>query len=127
MTINSLQLNSSTIFAGLGTSTFTVVTAGLYTVDVASTIPHIAAGSSSDSTATAGGSALQIVINQNGSAKLTVGGAATNPTPTQPTLGGRVSLQCAAADVLTVVLTSANAVDAALNAVKTVINLFQGE
>jgi hypothetical protein len=124
---NSLQLNTSTVFAGLGTSTFTVVTAGLYTVRFKSTLPYIAAGTSNNSTVTAGGSALQVVVNQNGSPVLTVGGSATNPTPTQPSLGSSVVINCAAADVITVVLSSANAVDALPNSVKTIINLFQGE
>lgn len=124
---NSLQMNTSTVFAGLGTSTFTVVTAGLYTVQIKSTIPCLAAGSSNNSTVTAGGSALQIVVNNNGSPVLTVGGSGANPTPTQQSIGGSVVIQAAAADVITVVLTSANAVDALPNAVKSIINLFQGE
>lgn len=124
---NSLQLNNSNVFAGLGTATFTVVTAGLYTVAFKSTLPYLAAGSLGDSTVTAGGSALQVVVNLNGSAKLTVGGSATNPTPTQASMGSSVVISCAASDIITVVLTSANAVDAVPNAVKTIINLFQGE
>lgn len=127
MTINSLQLNTSTVFAGLGTSTFTVVTTGLYTVAFKSTLPYQASGSSNDSSVTTGGSSLQVVVNQDTGggpvAKLTVG----SPSPTQPLLGGSVSLLCTAGDVLTVVLTSAAAADNALNAVKTIINLFQGE
>lgn len=39
MTINSLQLNTSTPFTGLGTQTFNVVTTGLYTVGLNVTIP----------------------------------------------------------------------------------------
>lgn len=124
---NSLQLNTSTVFAGLGTSTFTVITAGLYTVQFKATLPYLAAGSPGNSTVTSGGSALQVVINQNGSPVLTAGGASTNPTPTQPSLGGSVVISAAASDVITVVLSSANAVDALPNAVKTIINLFQGE
>jgi hypothetical protein len=116
-------LNTSTVFAGLGTNTFTVVTPGLYTVAFTSTIPYRAAGSSLDSSSTAGGSSLQVVVNLNGSPALTIG----SPSPTQPSLGGSVHLQCAASDVITVVLSSAAAADNALNAVKTIINLFQGE
>jgi hypothetical protein len=124
---NSLQLNTSTVFAGLGTSTFTVVTAGLYTCAFTSTIPHLEKGGPGDSTSTVGGSGLQVVINQNGSPVLTIGGSATNPTPYQPSLGGSVRIQAAVNDVITVVLTSSNAVDAQPNAVKTTINLYQGE
>lgn len=128
MTINSLQLNSSTPFAGLGTATFNVLTAGLYTVDCQSTIPYNASGNSLRTDQTSPfASALQIVINLNGGPVLTVGGASTNPTPTQPSLGGRTVILCAASDVITVVLSSANAVDATPNAVKSIINVFQGE
>lgn len=125
---NSIQLNSSTVFAGLGTSSFTVVTAGLYTLAVQSTIPYNASGSSLRSDQTSpNASALQIVVNQNGSPVLTLGGTGANPSPTQPAIGGSVRIQAAAADVIAVVLSSANAVDATPNAVKTVINLYQGE
>ena len=123
MTINSLQLNNSTVFAGLGTNTFTVVTAGLYTCSFKASIPYQASGGSGDSTTISGGSSLQVVINQNGTPKLTIG----SPSPYQAIMGGSVSLQCAASDVITVVLTSAAANDNALNAVKTTINLYQGE
>jgi len=44
MTINSLQVNTSTVVAGLGTQTFNVVTAGLYTCEFKSFIPYLAAG-----------------------------------------------------------------------------------
>lgn len=39
MTINSLQLNTSTPFTGLGTQTFNVTTTGLYTLGLNITIP----------------------------------------------------------------------------------------
>lgn len=119
----ALQLNNgSTVFSGLGTSTFTVVTAGLYTVDFKSFVPYIASGSSADSTAAAP-SALSVVVNLNGSPALTSGA----PSATQPLVNGKVTMGCVAADVITVVLSSANAADNALNAVKSIINLYQGE
>lgn len=124
---NSLQLNVSTPVCGLGTQTFTVVTAGLYTCAVNFTIPYVPAGSSANSASVVGQSGLQIVVNQNGSPALTLGGSATNPTPSQPSLGGSVRIQASAADTITVVLSSSNAVDAALNAVKGTVNLYQGE
>lgn len=124
---NSIQVNESSVFAGLGTATFTVVTAGLYTVAFTTTIPSVEAGGPGDSTTTAGGSALSVVINQDTGggpvAKLTV----ASPSPYQRSTGGKVVLQCAAADVITVVLSSSAAVDKAANAVKTIINLYQGE
>lgn len=49
MTINSLQLNDSTVVAGLGTQTFNVVTAGLYTLSFKSFLPYLASGSAPQS------------------------------------------------------------------------------
>lgn len=123
MTINSIPLNVSAPFAGLGTATFNVVTAGLYTCAFVSTIPYIASGSSNNSTVTTGGSALSVVINQNGSPLFT----SAAPSPTQPQVAGKVSFQAAVSDVITVVFSSANAVDNVPNAVKTIINLYTGE
>ena len=82
---------------------------------------------SANSSSTTGQSGLQVVVNQNGSPVLTVGGSSTNPTPTQPSIGSSVRIQCAASDTLTVVLSSSNAVDSTLNAVKGIINVYQGE
>lgn len=125
---NTLLLNSGNPVAGLGTSTYTVLTAGEYTVGIKSTIPRDPGGSSLFSSQVSPfASALQIVINQNGSPVLTIGGSSTNPTPTQPSLGSSISLLCAAGDVLTVVLSSANAIDSQPNAVKSTITLYQGE
>lgn len=126
MAINSLQLNNSSPFAGLGTATFNVVTAGLYTVTCQSTIPFEQGTSNSSSVTPSTSSALQIVINQNGTPLVTVGGSATNPTPTQPSISASARIQAAASDVLTVVLSSANAIDAQANSVKSTINVFQG-
>lgn len=50
-----------------------------------------------------------------------------NPTPTQPIMGGSVTIQASAADVISVVLSSLSTADNALNAVKTIVNLFAGE
>ncbi len=120
---NGLQLNNSTVFAGLGTASYTVVTSGLYTVEFKATIPYRAAGTAGYSDNTTGASALQVVVNLNGSPVLTV----ANPSSNQPLVGGVVSIGCVATDVITVVLTSSAVADAAPNAVKTTINLFQGE
>jgi hypothetical protein len=250
MTINSLQLNQSTVVGGLGTQTFNVVTAGLYNLSFKSFIPYLAAGgppvttqpsaASSDVTYTADtagslnstfytfysagdlqgfyvwfninsagvdpaptgltgiqvagatgatantlASAARTAIAANSAAAsyFTVSGgtshviltnkqvgtctgaadgtAATSftfsntagsygvpaisgldvvikqgstvlarygfPTPTQPIMGGSVVISASAADVLTVVLSSLSSADSALNAVKSIINLYQGE
>jgi hypothetical protein len=127
MATNSLQLNTSSPVAGLGTSTYNVALAGMYSVNVQSTLPFEQGTFNNSSVVPPVTSGLQIVINQNGSPMVTVGGSATNPTPTQPSMGASAKLQCAASDVITVVLSSANAIDNQPNSVKSTINLYQGE
>jgi hypothetical protein len=109
-----LNTDQAQPFSGLGTWTFTVVTAGQYTLSCQATLPL--------------GSNLQIVLAQTGSASnsVTVGGSSTNPSATQPALGTSTKFQCAAGDVLTVTLTSSNAVDSLPNGVSGTINLFLG-
>lgn len=68
-------------------------------------------------------SGLDVVIKQGS----TVLGRFGFPTPTQPIMGGSVLVQAAASDVLTIVLSSLSTADNALNAVKTIVNLYQGE
>lgn len=50
----------------------------------------------------------------------------SNPAPTQAILGGSVRVQASAGDEITVVLSSLSTADAAPNAVKGIINIFQG-
>ena len=129
MTINSLQVNNSQPWSGLGTATVNIPTTGIYTLNVQSSIPCQSAGSSASSSSTVGQSGLTITITNTTTSTtlLTLGGSATNPTPTQSSLSGAVSFQATAADVITVAFTSANAVDAVPNAVKAVITLYQGK
>ncbi len=54
MTINSLQLNTSTPFCGLATQTYNVVTTGNYTIDVKAFLPYLAAGSPPQTTSPSG-------------------------------------------------------------------------
>jgi hypothetical protein len=68
-------------------------------------------------------SGLDVVIKQGSTVLARYG----FPTPTQPLMSGSVLIQATAADVLTVVLSSLSTADNAANAVKTIINLFQGE
>lgn len=51
----------------------------------------------------------------------------SQPTPTQASLSGSTTVQCTAGDVITVVTSSLATADAALNAVKGVINVYLGE
>ncbi len=123
---NSLQLNQSNPVAGLGTFSYTVVTAGPYTVSAQATIPRDPGSQLNSAQASPFASALQIVIKQNASAIVTIGGSSTNPTQNQPSLGSSARINAQAGDVLSVVLSSANAVDNFPNNVKTVIDLYQG-
>lgn len=109
---NDLQLNKAIPLEGLGDFTYTVVTAGSYTVGIKSTLPA--------------NSALSIVIKQNSTTRLTIGGATGNPTPTQQAIGTSYSQYFAASDVIHVVLSSSASVDALPNSVKSTINLFLG-
>jgi hypothetical protein len=126
---NSLGLNANEV-AGLGTFSYTVPVggAGLYTLSCQSTLPFEQGTFNNSSVTPSVASALQIVLSQTGSASvsITIGGSATNPTPTQPAMGTSGRFQCAAGDVLSVALTSANAIDAAPNNVKSIVNLYQG-
>ena len=124
---NGLQLNESTPVAGLGTWTYTVVTAGLYSVKTNFTIPYQPAGSSNNSASTAGQSGLTITLKQNTTTLVTAGGSSANPTPNQPTLGASTTINAAAGDTISVVTSSSNAVDQGLNAIKGIVNLYSGE
>lgn len=251
MTINSLQMNQSTVVGGLGTQTFNVVTTGLYTVSFKSFVPYIASGSQPATTSpsanvtditcaadsagsrndtyfvfytagnlrgyyvwfninsagtdpevagltgievagatnanatTLGGAARTAIAASSAASYVTVSGATSHviltqlnpgtltaaangaggasagasfsvtaagsygdpaisglnvvinngstvlarygfPSPTQPILGGSVTTTLTAADVITVVLSSLSTADNALNAVKTIVNLYQG-
>lgn len=108
---NDLVLNGSSPFAGLGTQSYTIPITGAYEVSVQTTLPP--------------NSGVQIAIKLNGSSQVTVGGAASNPTTTQPSIGAQARIQCTAADVVAVVLSSSSSVDTMANALKSNITLFQ--
>lgn len=94
---------------GLNTISTTVPYAGLYSVSGKITLPTLVDGS--------GASSLVITVNQNGSPVYTgLAGAE----------GFYTTLNCAALDVIAVVPSSSAAVDAALNAIKLVISITQG-
>src|SRR5260221_10271551 len=46
---NALQLNQSTVVGGLGTQSYTITTAGLYTLECKSFIPYFPSGSPAQS------------------------------------------------------------------------------
>lgn len=70
-------------------------------------------------------SGLNVVI-YGGSGGTTVLARYGFPSPTQPILGGSVQIAATAADIINVTLSSLSSADSALNAVKTIINLYQG-
>ena len=106
-----LPINDSSPLSGLVTTTTTITVAGPYYLSCYSTIPL--------------GSGLQIQVAQNGTPIYTIGGASTNPSATQQSLGGNAYFSAALNDVITCALTSSNAVDALPNAVKSTITLTQ--
>lgn len=68
-------------------------------------------------------SGLVVQLKQNSTVLATY----SNPSPTQPIMGGSVTIQAVAADVITFVASSLSTADNALNAVKSIVNLYQGE
>lgn len=75
----------------------------------------------SDGTPAASG--CSIVIKQNTTVKATI----AFPSPTQQIMGGSVVVNCSVGDTVSVILSSQSTADAALNAVKSIINLYAGE
>jgi hypothetical protein len=126
---NSLGLVSNQV-AGLGTFSYTIPVGagGLYTLGCESTLPYEQGTYNFSSVIPFVASALQIVLAQTGSVNtsITIGGLATNPTPTQPSLGTSGRFQCVAGDVLSVALSSVNASDHQPISIKSVVNLYQG-
>lgn len=135
---NVLFLNQPTQGVGLPSYTFTIPAAstaypfggaGLYNVKVQLSVTNSVigegAGSGLDPTIrqVVTPSAVQYVVNQNGS-----------PVYTSPALTpfqiaeqiNKVPLNCAVSDVITIVFSSANAIDAQLNTVKSIVSLEQG-
>lgn len=109
---NSLQATLSQPVAGLGDFTFTVVDAGDYTVRVKTTIPL--------------NSELELEILLNSDSKFDTGGEDDDPSPTQQSMGGSATFAADAGDVIHVVLSSSADSDNLPNAVKSVIDIYQG-
>ena len=104
----TLLLNQPFVFCGLGTLTQTIAATGLYNVHVELTETPP--------------SGLVVTVTQNGSTKYT----SPTITPTQSAQQFKTELSCTAADVINVVLSSASAVDALLNTVKSTVTIGQG-
>lgn len=93
------------VISGLGTFTTSVPVAGIYGVDVKLSLPTLSDGAFDNS-------AVVTVIKQNSSTIYT--GVAGGE-------GAKVVLNCAASDTISVLTSSASAVDNVLNAVKGVV------
>lgn len=128
-----LFLNKSYVFNGLGTLTHTISTAGLYYAKSQTTVPSAVAGGSGAGSGSpnvppgltpAVASGVVITVTQNGSTVY------TSPTlsPTQNNLEFKTQtpLNCAANDVINIVITSSTASDQGLSGVKTVASIGQG-
>lgn len=68
-------------------------------------------------------SGLVVVMKQNN----TVLGTVSNPSPTQPMMGGKVQAACSANDTLSFVLSSQSPSDSTLNSIKSILNIYLGE
>lgn len=105
---NILLINQPFVFCGLGTLSYTIPSTDLYNVHVElSEVPP---------------SGLSVVVNVAGSPVFT----APVITPTQGGQQFKFSKQFTAADAVTVVLASSQAIDQQLNTVKSTITIGQG-
>lgn len=106
-----LAINKSVVVPGLGTYTHTIPSgqAGLH---------YFSAVSSENPP-----SGLSIVINQNGSPVY----SSSSPAAAQKIVSAMGIINCAASDVITVVISSSSVIDEQANTVSTIINLRQGQ
>lgn len=105
-----LLQNIPFVTVGLGTYSYTTPSAGVYWLRLTSTeVPP---------------SGISIVVNQNGSPIFT----APALSPTQGAIQfSLLNILCAAADSITIVLSSSNASDNMLNTVKTTVSIGNGQ
>ncbi len=123
----TLSSIASTPVVGLAEQDFVAPATGIYTVQVKYWVPHVPAGTSAYSDSIVGQSSLQVLVKLNSTTKLTIGGAAGDPSPTQPYVSGSVQISATAGDTIKVIPSSAAAIDNQLNSVKGIINIFAGE
>lgn len=109
---NLLKPNASNPVEGLATWVYAVETTGPWTCNIKSTLPY--------------NSGLGIFIHSNSVELIAEGFAATNPTPTQTSMGAGTTAYFTAGDTVSVILSSTAAADMQPNAVKSVIDLFFG-
>lgn len=107
---NTLIINKPFVLNGLPTWTYTVPTAGagLYSVHVESSESPV--------------SGVSILVKKGGVTQYT----AATLSPTQGAIQFKFGMLLTDADVITVVMASANAIDNQLNSVKTTVTIQQG-
>lgn len=107
-----MAFNQSFEIAGLTSIDTAVPTAGVYVVSGKLQIPRLASGSTGVS------AAVVTITNRTGPVTLYTGTAGAD--------GFETTALCAAADVIRVAITSANAADQDVNAVKTQVGISSG-
>lgn len=100
-----LKSDQSNVFTGLGTSTFTVMTAG----------PHFVAAQCTDVPPTG----LTFTVQFNGTPIAT----ATSPNSISQTLGINASTNCTVGDVISFIVSSSTTNDTLFNTVKSIIKI----
>ncbi len=106
---NYLITDTNYVQDGLGTLTYNIPSTAIYSVRLQATFQP--------------NSSLAIVVKQNGTTRYT----APAVTPTQTALQFKFTFPFTAADVVTVVLSSAAAVDNTLNGIQANVSIGQGE
>jgi len=133
---NPLILNQPQVAVGLPTQTYTVIPAtaaspflgaGLYNVLVSLTVNASITGNGAGAGATnvaptVLSSGVSYVVNKNGTPVYT----STPLTPVQTAVQSKTELNCAVADVITVVFSSAQSVDNLLNTIKSTVTIQTG-
>lgn len=134
---NVLFLNQPCQGVGLPSYTYTIPAAstaypfggaGLYNVKIQASVTNSVIGNGAGSglaqpSQVVTPSSAQYVVNQNGSPVYT--SPALTPFQTAEQIN-KVPLNCAVSDVITIVFSSANAIDAQLNTVKSIVSIEQG-
>lgn len=111
---------NSNIVMGPSSTESCIVPAGIWTVKVKGEVPYRPAGDNGITPI----SALQILVKQNGSTKATYGGVSSNPAYPQEEVGGKIVLNCATSDTISIVTSSTSAAD--ILSAKVLVSIYQG-
>lgn len=105
------MFNQTVDLTGLTSYSFSIPSAGLYSMDWKIALPTVVAG---------GGQSSVVMTIVNGTGPVTIFTGIAGAT------GGKVDFKAAAGDVITATLSSAAAADLPLNVIKAVISISQG-